>query len=70
MHAPLDTFSSLPDEALVKISTVAALYSCSLASAHRWAKEGRIPSPQKIGKRAVGWSVGSLRKALGGSYAH
>jgi predicted DNA-binding transcriptional regulator AlpA len=64
MRAPLDTFSTLPDEALVKLPTVAALYACSLASAQRWSKEGRIPAPQRIGKRAVGWSVGSLRKAL------
>lgn len=64
MQAPLDTFSTLPNEALVKLSTVAALYACSQASAKRWAKEGRIPSPRKIGKRAVGWSVGDLRQAL------
>lgn len=64
MRAPLDTFSTLPNEALVKIGTVAELYSCSEASAWRWSKQGRIPQPRKIGKRAVGWSVGDLRKAL------
>jgi predicted DNA-binding transcriptional regulator AlpA len=67
MQTALDQFSSFPDEKIIKRPTVAALLSCSPASVTRWAKQGLIPQPQHIGKRAVGWRVGSLRKALSGT---
>jgi predicted DNA-binding transcriptional regulator AlpA len=60
----LQRFSSLPDEAHVRLPVVMALYACSAASAWRYVKSGALPAPRKFGARVSAWNVGELREAL------
>lgn len=62
--ASLTHFSSLPDDAYVRVDTVAALFSFSVATAWRKAKAGEIPAPRKLSDRVTAWRVGDLRAAL------
>jgi predicted DNA-binding transcriptional regulator AlpA len=59
----LNGFDSLPDVAMVRVPTVAALNGISIVTAWRWAKAGRLPAPVKRGG-VTAWRVGDLRKAL------
>jgi predicted DNA-binding transcriptional regulator AlpA len=61
----LQTFSSLPDEAHIRVGVVAALYGCSIPTAWRWVRLGRIPPPRRFSKRLTAWNVGDIRAALG-----
>lgn len=60
----LERFSSLPDEAHVRLPVVMALYACSAASAWRYVQNGTIPTPRKFGLRVTAWNVGDLRASL------
>jgi predicted DNA-binding transcriptional regulator AlpA len=60
----LQAFSSLPPEAHIRVGVVAALYGCSVPTAWRWARAGRIPSPRKFSTHVTAWNVGELRAAL------
>jgi len=60
----LALFSSLPDEALVPISTVCAIRGRSRASIYRDVKAGRCPAPVAAGPRCTRWRVGLLRQYL------
>lgn len=60
----LERFSILPDDALVSIDVVCALYDRSKASVERDAKAGMCPSPLRVGNRSKRWRVGDLRKAF------
>lgn len=57
----LERFSSLPDEAHVRLPVVMALYACSAASVWRYVKTGKLPAPRKFGSRVTAWNVGELR---------
>jgi predicted DNA-binding transcriptional regulator AlpA len=57
-------FNDLPDEAYVRVDTVATLYSVAPVSIWRWAKAGRIPKPRKLGPQVTAWNVGELRRSL------
>lgn len=57
-------FDSLPDCALVSDRTIAALAEVSKVTVWRWAREGRIPKPKKIGPNCTRWEVGPLRAAM------
>ena len=57
----LERFSSLPDEAHVRLPVVMALYACSAASVWRYVKNGSLPAPRKFGSRVTAWNVGELR---------
>jgi predicted DNA-binding transcriptional regulator AlpA len=57
----LERFSSLPDEAHVRLPVVMALYACSAASVWRYVKTGKLPAPRTFGSRVTAWNVGELR---------
>lgn len=57
-------FDRLPDSALVRLPVVKLLFSCSDATAYRWIKEGRLPTPVKLSTRCMAWRVGDLRNRL------
>lgn len=59
-------FSALPDEAFVRLPTVAALFGQSRASIWRNVKLLRLPAPRKFSPRVTAWQVGDLRRALKG----
>jgi hypothetical protein len=53
---------NLPDDALVTVQQVAALYSCS--PRHVWREAGRlIPGPVAVG-RLKRWRIGTLREHI------
>jgi predicted DNA-binding transcriptional regulator AlpA len=64
MHRALANFQHLPDAAYVRQPVVQALFSISSATVWRYVKSGRLPAPDRIGTRAIGWRVGGIRKAL------
>lgn len=63
-NTALAMFASLPDDAFVRVDTVAALRDCSRATTWRHAAAGLIPAPHKIGPRITAWQVGELRACL------
>jgi predicted DNA-binding transcriptional regulator AlpA len=58
----LEQFDKLPDAAHVRLPVVCALFGISRATAWRWTKQGRLPSPQKLGPGVTTWNVGALRR--------
>ncbi len=60
----LERFSSLPDEAHVRLPVVMALYACSAASVWRNVQNRTLPTPRKFGARVTAWNVGELRASL------
>lgn len=56
----LALFDKLPNAARVRVPVVAALHGISVATAWRWAREGRLPAPVRRGNVTT-WSVGALR---------
>jgi prophage regulatory protein len=69
-HEKFDAFANfdkLPNSANVRVPVVAAWYGCSRDTVWRWARNGLIPQPKKIGPRVTAWNVGELRAALGGA---
>mgnify|MGYP001557462269 CR=1 FL=1 len=61
--AALASFDTLPDAAFVRVKTVAALLSVTPCCVWKWAREGRIPAPKRLGPQVTAWSVGDLRRA-------
>jgi predicted DNA-binding transcriptional regulator AlpA len=59
----LKNFSHLPDDAVVRLPIVRALYGVSAPTVWRWSKDGRLPAPIKRGG-VTGWQVGALRAAM------
>lgn len=60
----LEQFDLLPGCAFVKMPVVMVLFATSDEGVRRGVACGRIPPPVKIGRRANGWTVSSLRTAL------
>ncbi|MBT3777061.1 MAG: AlpA family phage regulatory protein [Pelagibacteraceae bacterium] len=60
----LQNFSYLPDESLVRLPILMALYGLSKASIYRFIKDGIIPAPIKLSERTSVWNVGDIRKNL------
>lgn len=60
----LVNFDKLPDSAHVRMPIVAPLFGISVPTAWRWAKDGRLPAPKKLGPNVTAWNVGELRRAL------
>jgi predicted DNA-binding transcriptional regulator AlpA len=60
----LQNFSYLPDESLVRLPILMALYGLSKASIYRFIKDGIIPAPIKLSSRTSVWNVGDIRKNL------
>ena len=60
----IGVFSVLPNEALVCVKTVAALYQCSEATVWRRVKSGLLPAPVRVSPQQTRWRAGSIRAAL------
>ena len=70
LRAQLDciqTFKSLPDEALVDLNTVSTLASRSRSSIYRDILLGYFVKPLRIGKISSRWRVGDVRSYLHGN---
>ena len=63
LHTSLRDFDQLPDSAMVRLPTVAALYSCSKATVWRLVKNKRL-NTYKLSERCTTFSVKELREAL------
>lgn len=63
IHAALQHFDRLPDSASARVPVVAALFSVSVPTVWRWARDGRLPAPTKRGGVTL-WNVGALRAAM------
>jgi hypothetical protein len=61
----LAALANLPDDALIGVSIVARLYSCSERHAWRAADAGLIPPPLRVG-RIVRWRIGTIREHIRG----
>jgi predicted DNA-binding transcriptional regulator AlpA len=59
----LAALANLPDDALVGVRAVAALYSCSQRHAWRAADRGLIPQPVRVGG-IVRWRIGTIREHI------
>ncbi|MEO6117847.1 MAG: AlpA family phage regulatory protein [Methylotenera sp.] len=60
----LANFSSLPDEAFIRLPVMKGLYGVSAASIWRGVKNSTIPKPSKLTERTTAWNVGVIRAAL------
>jgi predicted DNA-binding transcriptional regulator AlpA len=60
----LRDFDSLPQTAHVRVRVVAALWGISSPTVWRWAKEGLLPAPVKLGPNTTAWRVSDLRNAF------
>jgi prophage regulatory protein len=56
-------FDSLPDSAIVRVTTVMELFGISAPTVWRWTKNGHLPKPVKV-MGITGWRVGDLRAML------
>lgn len=57
-------FDSLPDSAFVRFPVICALFAISTATAWRWTKGGKLPTPIKLGTRITAFRVGDIRAKL------
>ncbi len=57
-------FQHLPDEAIVRLPTVLALFPVSDGQVWRMVRDGSFPSPVKLADRAIGWKAGAIREFL------
>ena len=60
----LAQFSSLPDDAYIRLPVLKRLYGISAATCWRGVKNGTIPKPVKLSERCTCWNVGLIRAAL------
>lgn len=60
----LTKFDALPDSAFVQSATLAALFQTSGTTIWRWARDGRLPKPRKLGGNSTRWNVGEVRRAI------
>jgi predicted DNA-binding transcriptional regulator AlpA len=56
--------ADLPDEALVRMTTVLALVPLARPTIYQRAAAGQFPAPIKLGKRGSAWRLGEIRKWL------
>jgi predicted DNA-binding transcriptional regulator AlpA len=56
-------FDDLPNSALVRLPTLQRLFSVSAPTIWRWAKNGELPKPLRVGGITC-WRVGDLRAKL------
>jgi predicted DNA-binding transcriptional regulator AlpA len=59
-------FDQLPDSASVPAATLAVIFSCSLPTVWRWAKNGTLPKPFKLSNGKTAWNVGEIRAVMAG----
>ncbi len=63
IHSALQHFDKLPDSAGARVPVVAALFSVSIPTVWRWARDGLLPAPNKRGGVTL-WNVGELRARM------
>ena len=63
IHSTLQHFDKLPDSAGARVPVVAALFSISIPTAWRWARDGRLPAPTRRGGVTL-FIVGDLRRVM------
>ena len=63
IHSALQHFDQLPDSATARVPVVAALFSISVPTVWRWARDGVLPAPIKRGGVTC-WNVGQIRRVL------
>lgn len=60
----LAAFHTLPDEALIDVKFLSALFDCSENTIWRRSKAGLLPAPIRVSTQQTRWRVGGIRKAL------
>lgn len=60
----LAAFHTLPDEALIDVKFLSALFDCSENTIWRRSKNGMLPEPIRVSSQQTRWRVGGVRKAL------
>ena len=63
IQAALQHFDKLPNSASARVRDVAALFSISIPTAWRWARDGRLPAPTRRGGVTL-FNVGDLRRVM------
>lgn len=67
LQRKVELFSSLPDEAGVRLPVVRELLGgVGAATVWRMSADGRLPAPRKISAGVTVWPVGELRRFLRG----
>lgn len=64
LKTALSNFSSMPDNAYVRLPVVRALYGVSTATVWRNSAKGLIPPAVRLSVRCTAWNVGMLREDL------
>jgi predicted DNA-binding transcriptional regulator AlpA len=61
----LARWNSLPDEAYVRVVTVAAVFGVSVPTIWRWCRPevGILPRPHKLTAQTTAWTAGQVREA-------
>ena len=57
-------FDTLPDSGFISCNTLAAALETSPTTIWRWAKNGRLPKPHRLGEGTTRWRVSEIRAAL------
>ena len=57
----LQNFDYLPDNSLVRLPTIMALYGLSKSTILREIKRGNLPKPIKLSLRTTAWKVKDIR---------
>ncbi len=60
----LAIFDELPNSALIDVSVLALLFSCSKNTVWRRVRDGRLPKPIHVARNQTRWRVGDAREAL------
>ena len=62
----LENFDVLPDAAIIRVHTVAAVKGCSVPTVWRHLQLGLLPAPVRPSPKVTGWRVGDIRAHLKG----
>jgi prophage regulatory protein len=60
----LANFSTLPDDAILRVHPTARICGCGPATIWRGSRLGTFPAPVKLSPKITGWRVGELRRYL------
>ena len=63
-RADLAALADLPDEALVKLTTVLTVVPIARPTVYQKVKAKQFPAPVKLGKRGSAWRLGEIRAWL------
>lgn len=60
----IDNLDAMPDCGFVSARTLAAWFAVSQVTIWRWAKDGKLPTPRKLGGNTTRFNVGEVRTAI------